>query len=66
VRYAPDSSGRLVIESKDAMKARRLRSPDLADALGLTFAPAVAEVPVVAPLLSTQPSCWGSWRSWHS
>lgn len=39
VRYALDSSGRLVIESKDAMKKRGLRSPDLADALGLTFAP---------------------------
>jgi phage terminase large subunit len=37
VKYAPDSSGRLVIESKDAMKARNLRSPDLADALIVTF-----------------------------
>jgi phage terminase large subunit len=37
VKYAPDSSGRLVAESKDAMKARHLRSPDLADALTLTF-----------------------------
>ena len=37
VRYAIDSSGRLVIESKDAMKKRGLRSCDLADALGTTF-----------------------------
>jgi phage terminase large subunit len=37
VKYAPDSSGRLVIESKDAMKARGLRSPDLAEALVVTF-----------------------------
>jgi phage terminase large subunit len=37
VKYAPDSSGRLIVESKDAMKARHLRSPDLADALTLTF-----------------------------
>jgi phage terminase large subunit len=37
VKYAPDSSGRLVVESKDAMKGRSLRSPDLADALILTF-----------------------------
>jgi phage terminase large subunit len=37
VKYAPDSSGRLVVESKDAMKARGLRSPDLADALVVTF-----------------------------
>jgi hypothetical protein len=37
VKYAPDSSGRLIIESKDAMKARHLRSPDLADSLIVTF-----------------------------
>jgi phage terminase large subunit len=37
VKYAPDSSGRLVVEGKDAMKGRGLRSPDLADALILTF-----------------------------
>ncbi len=37
VRYAFDGSGRVVIESKDAMKRRGLRSPDLADALALTF-----------------------------
>ena len=38
VRYKIDSSGRIVIESKDDMKSRGLRSPDLADALGVTFA----------------------------
>jgi phage terminase large subunit len=37
VRYGTDSSGRLVVETKDGMKARGLRSPDLADALILTF-----------------------------
>jgi hypothetical protein len=37
VRYAIDSAGRLVIESKDVMKRRGLRSCDLADALGTTF-----------------------------
>jgi hypothetical protein len=36
--YSYDSSGRLVLESKDDMKRRGLRSPDLADALALTFA----------------------------
>ncbi|MBF0851044.1 DEAD/DEAH box helicase family protein [Gluconobacter sp. R75690] len=39
VRYGLDSSGRMVVESKDAMKKRGVRSPDLADALGVTFAP---------------------------
>jgi hypothetical protein len=37
VKYRIDSSGRIVVESKDDMKRRGLRSPDLADALGLTF-----------------------------
>lgn len=39
VTYAFDSSGRLKVESKDDLKKRGLRSPDLADALALTFAP---------------------------
>ncbi|GAN72121.1 hypothetical protein ASY01nite_14070 [Acetobacter syzygii] len=39
VRYGLDSAGNLVVESKDAMKKRGLRSPDIADGLGLTFAP---------------------------
>ena len=39
VRYTLDSSGRIVAESKDSMKKRGLRSPDLADALCATFAP---------------------------
>jgi hypothetical protein len=39
VRYTLDSFGRIVAESKDSMKKRGLRSPDLADALCATFAP---------------------------
>ena len=39
VRYGFDSSGRLVVESKDEMKKRGLRSPDVAEALLMTFAP---------------------------
>ena len=42
VKYAVDSSGRLVVESKDQMKKRGLRSCDLADALCLTFGSNVA------------------------
>lgn len=34
-----DSSGRLVVESKDELAARGVQSPDLADAAGVTFAP---------------------------
>ena len=36
--YTYDSSRRLVIESKEKMRARGLKSPDSADALALTFA----------------------------
>ena len=37
-RYNFTSSGKVVVESKDSMKRRGMRSPDLADALCLTFA----------------------------
>lgn len=37
-RYKPDSNGRLLIESKEKMKKRGIRSSDCADALCLTFA----------------------------
>lgn len=36
--YTWDSTSRLVLETKDEMRGRGLRSPDLADALALTFA----------------------------
>ena len=35
--YKYDSSGRLLIESKDDLKARGMASPDTADALAMTF-----------------------------
>ncbi|MFT3831902.1 MAG: hypothetical protein QM711_01070 [Micropruina sp.] len=37
-RYKLDSKGRVLIESKDAMRARGEASPDRADAIALTFA----------------------------
>jgi hypothetical protein len=37
-RYTFTSSGKLVVESKDSMRKRGQRSPDLADAFCLTFA----------------------------
>jgi phage terminase large subunit len=39
VKYRLNSSGQLVVESKDDMKRRGLRSSDIADSLLLTFAP---------------------------
>ena len=35
--YKFDSSGRLQIESKDELRKRGMKSPDLADALAMTF-----------------------------
>jgi hypothetical protein len=37
-RYNFTSSGKIIVESKDSMRKRGMRSPDLADALCLTFA----------------------------
>ena len=37
-RYSFDTAGRMKLESKDAIKDRGMRSPDIADALCLTFA----------------------------
>lgn len=39
VRYKFDSSGKIVIESKDELKKRDVRSPDIAEALACTFSP---------------------------
>lgn len=41
--YGHDNQGRLLLEAKDKIKARGLPSPDLGDALALTFAYPVAQ-----------------------
>ena len=43
-RYTFTSTGKIVVESKDLMRKRGMRSPDLADALCLTFAGTAALV----------------------
>jgi len=43
-RYTFTSTGKVVVESKDGLKKRGMRSPDLADALCLTFAGQAAVV----------------------
>lgn len=43
-RYTFTSTGKVVVESKDGLKKRGMRSPDLADALCLTFAGQAAGV----------------------
>ncbi len=42
LRYSYDSQGRILLESKDAMRQRGLPSPDKADALMLSFLAPVA------------------------
>lgn len=44
IRYSYDSNNALKMEKKEDMKKRGFRSPDLADALGLTFARPVVKV----------------------
>lgn len=56
VGYRYDSQGRLLLESKDALRRRGLRSPDRADALALTFA-----APLVARSSAVSASRTGSW-----
>jgi len=44
-----NAAGKLALEKKEAMKARGLKSPDLADALALTFAAPVAAKRIELP-----------------
>lgn len=55
-RYTFTSTGKIVVESKDGMKKRGMRSPDLADALCLTFAGQAAGVGGrVTPWMANKP-----------
>src|SRR5262245_46811391 len=53
VRYSFNSQGTLVVEDKDSMRKRLGHSPDLADALCVTFGPGGNALPAVnlAPAL---------------
>ena len=53
VRYDFDAAGKMRLESKDILKARTGRSPDLADALALTFAAPVQKQNVRAAFART-------------
>jgi phage terminase large subunit len=57
-QYEPTSSGKLLIESKRDMKKRGYKSPDVADALMLTFA-------ADAAMLIHGPGEWGGHFSWN-
>jgi len=54
--YAFDASNRMQLEKKEDIKKRGMRSPDLADALALTFAyPVAARHTPYNPILSIKP-----------
>jgi hypothetical protein len=53
----PDSNNRMVLETKDDMKKRGIRSPDLADALALTFAEPIGTP--MKPLAQAEPDYFG-------
>jgi hypothetical protein len=65
-KYWYDSSGRIVVESKDDRKSRLSKSgvldfapsPDVADSLCLTFAPIKAPPPLIMPMGGSQHSKW--------
>jgi len=65
-KFKYDSSGRIVVESKDDMKKRLSASgtsdfapsPDVADALCCSFAPIKAPPPVIMPMGGSQQSKW--------
>ena len=58
-QYGYDSSGRLQIEPKPKMKARSVRSPDIADALCLTFAEPVSTARHDKLIVTAQPAYAG-------
>lgn len=54
VQYKYDSNQRLLLESKEDMKKRGLRSPDLGDAMALTFAQPITLAKTAPPKINTK------------
>lgn len=52
--YRYDSSGRLLIEKKEDMRSRGIRSPDVADGLCLTFAEMIGQSTIPVHLMRKQ------------
>jgi len=59
IRYSYDSNSALKMERKEDMKKRGFRSPDTADALGLTFARPVITSSHLAPIEQAAPGADG-------
>lgn len=55
IRYSYDSNNALKMERKEDMKKRGFRSPDTADALGLTFAAPAITINSLPPLAQHEP-----------
>ena len=62
-QYTYDSSRRLVLESKEAMRKRGISSPDSADALALTFAEPYAQAAEVVTKHKQRRRVTRDWRS---
>lgn len=58
--YSFTSSGKIVVESKDDLKKRGVRSPDLADAFLLTFAGGLQRRAPKQRWKDTRPSAWAA------
>jgi hypothetical protein len=56
--YSYDSANRIKLEKKEDMKARREASPDIADALALTFSQPVVKR---RPEFLNKPKVWDPW-----
>lgn len=63
IKYSYDSNNALKMEKKEDMKKRGLRSPDTADALGLTFAYPVVEK---TPQEEEEYAAYGGGQGWMS
>lgn len=59
IRYSYDSNNALKMERKEEMKKRGFRSPDMADALGLTFAAPVSNSASAPPINQQEPDSDG-------
>ena len=44
IRYKPDSTGKIKLMSKDDLRGKGVESPDISDALAMTFAKQGAEI----------------------
>jgi len=58
--YTFSSTGKIVVESKDELKKRGLKSPDLADAFLLTFAGGLQRKPRKDRYKDRRPSAWAA------